>query len=192
MGYGVIEGGPQPRAEDYGVIGLSKSMPIEQRLYQLYTHILNLIHIFTPDAIAVEEPFVGRGERFFAGPAIAVMTDPQSSEGVKDSGSSRYSKTPSSSDLPSTKGGRGTRGPSSSSSHTSNTAPPPLVGSVPVNGEPSGLRMGEGTMISDAAMINGVRVCSTRPVMVKNGARSGADRISSTFRRCTPSPTKIT
>ncbi len=72
MGYGVIEAGPQPRAEDYGVIGLSKSMPIEQRLYQLYTHILNLIHIFTPDVIAVEEPFVGRGERFFAGPAIAV------------------------------------------------------------------------------------------------------------------------
>ncbi len=72
MGYGVIEGGPQPRAEDYGVIGLSKSMPLENRLYQLYTHVLNLIHIFNPDAVAVEEPFVGRGERFFAGPAIAV------------------------------------------------------------------------------------------------------------------------
>ena len=72
MGYGVIEGGPQPRAEDYGVIGLSNSMPIEHRLYQLYTHVLNLIHIFTPDAVAVEEPFVGRGGRFFAGPAIAV------------------------------------------------------------------------------------------------------------------------
>lgn len=72
MGYGVIEGGPQPRAEDYGVIGLSKSMPLEQRLYQLYTHVLNLIHIFSPDVVAVEEPFVGRGERHFAGPAIAV------------------------------------------------------------------------------------------------------------------------
>jgi crossover junction endodeoxyribonuclease RuvC len=72
MGYGVIEGGPQPRAEDYGVIGLSKSMPLEQRLYQLYTHVLNLIHLFSPDVVAVEEPFVGRGERYFAGPAIAV------------------------------------------------------------------------------------------------------------------------
>ncbi len=72
MGYGVIESGPQPRAEDYGVIGLSNSMPIEQRLYQLYTHVLNLIHVFSPDAVAVEEPFVGRGERFFPGPAIAV------------------------------------------------------------------------------------------------------------------------
>ena len=72
MGYGVIESGPQPRAEDFGVIGLSNSMPIEHRLYQLYTHVLNLIHVFSPDAVAVEEPFVGRGERFFAGPAIAV------------------------------------------------------------------------------------------------------------------------
>ena len=72
MGYGVIEGGPQPRAEDYGVIGLSKSMPLEQRLYPLYTHVLNLIHLFSPDVVAVEEPFVGRGERYFAGPAIAV------------------------------------------------------------------------------------------------------------------------
>ena len=72
MGYGVIQGGPQPRAEDYGVIGLSKSMPLERRLYQLYTHVLNLIHIFSPEAVAVEEPFVGKGERRFAGPAIAV------------------------------------------------------------------------------------------------------------------------
>ena len=34
--------------------------------------LLNLIHIFSPDAVAVEEPFVGRGERRFVGPAIAV------------------------------------------------------------------------------------------------------------------------
>jgi crossover junction endodeoxyribonuclease RuvC len=31
-----------------------------------------MIHIFQPDVIAVEEPFVGRGERQFIGPAIAV------------------------------------------------------------------------------------------------------------------------
>lgn len=72
MGYGVLESGPQPEAGDYGVITLSKSMPLEQRLYQLHTHILNMIHIFHPDVIAVEEPFVGRGERQFIGPAIAV------------------------------------------------------------------------------------------------------------------------
>ena len=31
-----------------------------------------MISIFQPDAIAVEEPFVGRGDRRFAGPALAV------------------------------------------------------------------------------------------------------------------------
>ena len=72
MGYGVIESEPQPRAADYGVIGLSNSTPLELRLYQLYTHVLNLIHVFDPDVVAVEEPFVGKGERRFVGPAIAV------------------------------------------------------------------------------------------------------------------------
>ena len=78
MGYGVLasssagEGGDQPRADDYGVIALPSTMPLEQRLYQLHTHVLNLIHIFNPDAVAVEEPFVGKGERQFIGPAIAV------------------------------------------------------------------------------------------------------------------------
>ena len=72
MGYGVVDSEPEPRADDYGVIGLSNSTPLEFRLYQLYTHVLNLIHVFHPDAIAVEEPFVGKGERRFVGPAIAV------------------------------------------------------------------------------------------------------------------------
>ena len=76
MGYAVLESGPKPEAGDYGVVALSNSMPLEQRLYQLHTHMLNLIHIFHPDVIAVEEPFVGRGERQFIGPAmigVAVM-----------------------------------------------------------------------------------------------------------------------
>ena len=72
MGYGVVESGPQARAGDYGVIALPKSMPLEKRLFQLFTHVLNLISVFQPDAIAVEEPFVGRGERRFVGPAIAL------------------------------------------------------------------------------------------------------------------------
>ncbi len=72
MGYGVLDSDPSPEADDYGVVSLPRSMPLEQRLYQLHTHILNLIHIFHPDAIAVEQPFVGKGERQFIGPAIAV------------------------------------------------------------------------------------------------------------------------
>jgi crossover junction endodeoxyribonuclease RuvC len=72
MGYGVVDASPQPEADDYGVIALPSSLPLEKRLYQLHTHILNMIHIFHPDAIAVEDPFVGKGERRFVGPAIAV------------------------------------------------------------------------------------------------------------------------
>ena len=72
MGYGLLNADPQPTADDYGVIALAKKMPLEQRLYQLHTHILNLIHVFNPDVIAVEEPFVGKGDRQFIGPAIAV------------------------------------------------------------------------------------------------------------------------
>ncbi|MBM3942062.1 MAG: crossover junction endodeoxyribonuclease RuvC [SAR202 cluster bacterium] len=72
MGYGVLEDGPQPEVDDCGVIALPSSMPLEKRLYQLYTHVLNLIHVFQPQALAVEEPFVGKGDRQFIGPAIAV------------------------------------------------------------------------------------------------------------------------
>ena len=72
MGYGVVDAEPTPEADDYGVVALPASMPIEQRLYQLHTHILNMIHVFHPDAIAVEDPFVGRGERAFAKSALAI------------------------------------------------------------------------------------------------------------------------
>lgn len=72
MGYGVLVAGLQPEVEDYGVVALPNRMPLEQRLFQLFTHVLNLISVFKPTAIAVEEPFVGKGERRFAGPALAV------------------------------------------------------------------------------------------------------------------------
>ena len=72
MGYGVISEGPNPHADDYGVISLPRKMPLEQRLYQLHTHILNLIAIFQPTAVAVEQPFVGKGERAFPGSALAI------------------------------------------------------------------------------------------------------------------------
>ena len=72
MGYAVIGEGPNPSADDYGVISLPSKMPLEQRLYQLHTHILNMISVFHPEVIAVEKPFVGRGERSFPGPALAV------------------------------------------------------------------------------------------------------------------------
>jgi crossover junction endodeoxyribonuclease RuvC len=72
MGYGVLAGGPQLEAADYGVIALPASMPLEKRLYQLHTHVLNLIAIFRPESVAIEEPFVGRGERSFPGSSLAI------------------------------------------------------------------------------------------------------------------------
>ena len=72
MGYGVLQGEPHPEAEDYGVVALPKALPLEERLYQLYTHVRNMISVFQPEAVAVEEPFIGKGQRQFIGPAIAV------------------------------------------------------------------------------------------------------------------------
>ena len=72
MGYGVLDDGPNPHADDYGVIALPSKMPLEQRLYQLHTHILNIIALFQPTAVAVEEPFVGKGERRFPNASMAI------------------------------------------------------------------------------------------------------------------------
>ena len=72
MGYGVVDAGPPLRAEDYGVVGLPRTMEVEHRLYQMYTHIQNLIHVFNPDVVAVEEPFFGRGEHQYAKAAMAI------------------------------------------------------------------------------------------------------------------------
>ena len=72
MGYAVIGGGPNPSADDYGVISLPSKMPLEQRLYQLHTHILNIIALFHPTAVAVEQPFLGRGEKSFPASSLAI------------------------------------------------------------------------------------------------------------------------
>ncbi len=72
MGYGVIREQPAMDAVDYGVVALPSSMSIESRLYQMHSHILNMIAIFRPDAVAIEDPFVGRGERSFPGSSLAI------------------------------------------------------------------------------------------------------------------------
>ena len=72
MGYGVIREHPAMDAVDYGVVALPSTMSIESRLYQMHSHILNMIAIFRPDAVAIEDPFVGRGERSFPGSSLAI------------------------------------------------------------------------------------------------------------------------
>lgn len=72
MGYGFLTGEPATEVVDYGVVELSRYTDIGDRLFQMFTHVRNMISIFQPDAVAVEEPFVGRGDRQFIKPAIAV------------------------------------------------------------------------------------------------------------------------
>ena len=72
MGYGVVVDQPSMEAVDYGVISLPSSMSIESRLYQMYTHVHNLIAIFRPEAVAIEDPFVGRGDHSFPRSSLAI------------------------------------------------------------------------------------------------------------------------
>ena len=72
MGYGLVEEKEQVVAVDYGVVAIPAALPLEVRLFQLYSHVLNMISIWQPDAMAVEEPFLGKGERLYVGPAFAI------------------------------------------------------------------------------------------------------------------------
>ena len=72
MGYAVIGEGPNSHADDYGVIALPSRMPLEQRLYQLHSHVLNIIALFNPTAVAVEQPFMGKGENSFPASTLAI------------------------------------------------------------------------------------------------------------------------
>ena len=72
MGYGVVREGAGIEAVDYGVVALPSSMRVESRLYQMHSHILNMIAIFRPEALAIEDPFVGGGERSFPRASIAL------------------------------------------------------------------------------------------------------------------------
>ena len=73
LGYGVLEElQGEISAKDYGSLSFPSSLPIEERLYQIHSHLLNMIGIFAPDEIAVEEPFLGQGSKQYVGPAFAV------------------------------------------------------------------------------------------------------------------------
>ena len=72
MGYGLVEEKAEVVAVDWGVIALKPSRPLEERLFQLYSHVQNMISIWQPDAVAVEEPFLGKGERQYVAPAFAI------------------------------------------------------------------------------------------------------------------------
>ena len=72
MGYGLVEDKGEIVAVDWGAITLPRSMPLEERLFQLHSHVLNMISIWQPDSVAVEEPFVGKGENRYVRSALAI------------------------------------------------------------------------------------------------------------------------
>ena len=72
MGYGLVEEGEQAVAVDWGVLKMPSSLAIEKRLFQLYSHVLSMVSMWQPDAVAVEEPFIGRGERQYVTSAFAI------------------------------------------------------------------------------------------------------------------------
>jgi crossover junction endodeoxyribonuclease RuvC len=64
MGYGVLEDtGDQPRMIDCGVLTSRGTMPIAERLHELYLGLTDLLIRFRPEEMAVEEPFVARNVR---------------------------------------------------------------------------------------------------------------------------------
>ena len=72
MGYGLVEDKGEIVAADWGAIALRRSLPLEERLFQLHSHVLNMISIWQPDVVAVEEPFVGKGANRFVTSALAI------------------------------------------------------------------------------------------------------------------------
>ena len=73
LGYGLIEDDDGDQvARDYGSLDFKSSLPAEERLYQVHSHLMNMIGMFRPDEIAIEEPFMGQGQNRFVGPAFAV------------------------------------------------------------------------------------------------------------------------
>jgi crossover junction endodeoxyribonuclease RuvC len=73
LGYGLVEDRQGDFfAEDFGCLDFPPSLPIEQRLYQVYTHLINMIGMFNPQEVAIEQPFLGEGSRQFVGPALAI------------------------------------------------------------------------------------------------------------------------
>ena len=71
-GYGLLSSNGELGAEDWGVISFKAKTPLEQRLYGLYSSALEIIRLRRPDEMAIEDPFMGRGQHRFTGPAFAL------------------------------------------------------------------------------------------------------------------------
>jgi crossover junction endodeoxyribonuclease RuvC len=64
MGYGIVENiDEQVTLIDYGALNTPARSPIGERLSFLYTNLMDIIARSSPDAVAVEQPFLGQNVR---------------------------------------------------------------------------------------------------------------------------------
>lgn len=62
-GFGVIEGGREARALDYGAIRTPSGTPEAERLARIHTRVRELIETLSPDVLAVEQVFFNKNTR---------------------------------------------------------------------------------------------------------------------------------
>lgn len=60
MGFGVVEGDDDPRLLTHGVVRTSSSVPMPDRLAQLYAGVCDIMCQYEPDVLAVEQLFFAR------------------------------------------------------------------------------------------------------------------------------------
>ncbi len=63
LGYGVVDNGEEPRLVVCGALSLPRRAPLEERLSSIYQGLSQIVALYRPDEVAVEEPFVGRNIR---------------------------------------------------------------------------------------------------------------------------------
>jgi crossover junction endodeoxyribonuclease RuvC len=64
MGYGVLEAtADRPEMIECGVLTIRSTVPLPERLHELYLGLTDVIIRFRPNEMAVEEPFVARNVR---------------------------------------------------------------------------------------------------------------------------------
>ena len=87
MGYGVLDDGDEgPSLVSCGVLKAPPSRPIPERLHRLYTGLRELIDQYSPDEVAVEEPFVHKSVRsamlIGQANAVAILAATEANAGV--------------------------------------------------------------------------------------------------------------
>ena len=87
MGYGVLDdSNAGPSLVSCGVLKAPSSRPIPERLHRLYTGLRKLIDQYSPDEVAVEEPFVHKSVRsamlIGQATALAILAATEANSGV--------------------------------------------------------------------------------------------------------------